>query len=143
MFRLLAAWVVAAAALTGCSGDGVVIPKGWQSLKKCNYARTIPLEELATIGQPGCNMAGTKIHFTDGSTYKVGSVGATDAWSYFAKPGDAELLSDHFEMVNWGVPGVAIAEFERDGSLRKIWATTEEAAELHSASLAEQSRDLG
>jgi hypothetical protein len=66
----------------------------------------------------------------------VGGVGATKSWSYAAVPGETEIPK-HFTMVNWGVSGVVVEEYDRRGRLTKVWATTPEVSELQRSRNAE------
>lgn len=132
MKRALSALAVSAliGPLAGCAGtDGVLIPSGAELLKPCKFGRTIEVEDLAEIGEPGCDMAGATIRFADGSTGEVGSVGAAKSWSYSVE-GEGDVIPNHFTMVNWGVPGVAVAEFDTRERLKRIWASSEEASDL-------------
>ena len=115
--------------LTGCQSTGVDVPHGWQKLELCTSARPVAVEDLRKMGAPGCNMAGTSVEFPDGSTQKVGSVGANKGWSYEASPGEATIPL-HFTMVNWGVPGIAVAEHSREGGIHTIWANSTKASDL-------------
>lgn len=74
-------------------------------------------------------MAGTTVLFPNGQAASVGAVGTTRSWSYSARDGDA-TIPNHFTMVNWGVPGIAVAEYDRAERLRTIWATSREASHL-------------
>jgi hypothetical protein len=126
-FGLIAAAVVAMVA--ACHSTGVEIPPGWQNLKPCTYKRTIPVSHLADIGKPRCNMAGTAVELPDGQSAEVGSVGATNSWGYLTKTDDAKVRH-HFTIVNWGVPGTAVAEYDERGRLHTIWASSKDAADL-------------
>jgi|EndMetStandDraft_3_1072993.scaffolds.fasta_scaffold439665_2 hypothetical protein len=127
--QLVSAGLAVAFLLTGCQSAGVTVPPGGQDLKPCAFARVIAVEDLEKIGKPGCDMAGTTIRFPDGTNGMVGSIGANKSWSYSASPGDAEIPT-HFTMVNWGVPGVAVAEHNRGGWMNTIWANSTEASDL-------------
>lgn len=132
MLRLSRSGLVAAAVVAmtaACQSAGVEIPPGWENLKPCTYKRTIPVDDLADIGRPGCNMAGTEIGFPDGHSAEVGSVGATKSWGDFTTA-DGANAPHHFTMVNWGLPGTAVAKYNDDNRLVMIWATSEDAADL-------------
>ena len=124
--------------LAGCQGQprGVTIPPGSDDLSPCPVS-DIPIDELSASGEPGCDLTGSTLTFTDETlefavgppafdgdtpTVTVPSVGAV-----FSQ-GDGsgrELL-----IVNWGVPGVAVAAIE-DRHAVAIWSTSESALELH------------
>jgi len=125
--------LVAALALTAlcaCQSSGVEIPQGYEALKPCKYGRTIEVEDLADVGKPGCNMAGTTIRFSDGSCHEVKSVGGNNSWSYLMAGDEGSTIPKQFGMVNWGVPGVAVSEFDKQERLRRIWATSKDAYNL-------------
>lgn len=121
--------LVAAALLAACHSAGVTVPPTRQSLEPCKLARVIAVEDLKELGKPGCDMAGTTIRFPDGTDAKVGPIGATKSWSYAASPGDGEIPT-HFTMVNWGEPGIAVADRAKEGWLRVIWANSTRASDL-------------
>jgi hypothetical protein len=74
-------------------------------------------------------MVGTIVEFPDGTTAKVGSIGANNSWSYEAAAGEATIPT-HFTMVNWGASGIAVAEQSRAGWIRTIWANSTKASDL-------------
>jgi hypothetical protein len=121
--------LVAVALLAACRSTGVTVPPPRQSLEPCRFARVIAVEDLKELGKPGCNMAGTTIRFPDGTNAKVGSIGANKSWSYAASDGDATIPA-HFTMVNWGAPGIAVAEYGRNKGIEEIWATSTKASDL-------------
>jgi hypothetical protein len=118
--------------VAACQSSGVDVPPGWDDLKPCSYSHPIAVEDLADIGKPGCNMAGTTVTFPDGRTAKVGSVGVTDSWGYLVT-GEAGTIPKHFTMVNWGVPGVAVSGYNTHGKVTKVWAMSKDAAALQRA----------
>lgn len=131
--RCLLMVVLASALLAGCSDysgqTSATVPPGWESLKPCNYGRTISVEEFSKIGRPGCNMKGTTIRFSNGGCYQLVSDGYS-SWGFPSSGGGDH--ADQFSMSNWGVPGVAVSEFDRKDRLRKIWATSKQAYNLQS-----------
>lgn len=124
-----AAAMVATGLLAGCASTGVTVPPQDHGLELCKSANPVVVEDLRTLGAPGCNMVGMTVEFPDGTTAKVGSVGASKSWSYDSSPGDATIPT-HFTMVNWGAPGVAVAEHSREGWIRTIWANSTKASDL-------------
>lgn len=74
-------------------------------------------------------MTGLTVRFPDGTHAKIGAIGATNSWSYDAKPGEAEIPT-HYTMVNWGTPGIAVAELNRGGWINDIWANSTKASDL-------------
>lgn len=106
----------------GDSGRGVSIPLGSEELDQC-LPRSIAVEDLREIGEPGCDLVGSSLIFPDGQSLQIYGVGEAFSSSY---SGAGE--HDHL-IVNWGIPGVGA--FTRLGNdLLGLWATSEEAERL-------------
>ena len=108
--------------LVGCTGGrGVTVPAGGDDLDACPVS-TIAIEDLAAVGEPGCDLVGSTIALDGGLTLTVGSVGST-----------ATVSSDGDEtsavLANWGVPGVGVYT-TRDGRLDRVWSTSPAAQQL-------------
>ena len=146
---VLTALVAVTLSLAGCQGQprGVAIPPGSEDLPPCSVAQ-VPIDELAAMGEPGCDLTGTSLTFADemlmfaagppaagGGTpsLTVPSVGAVFSQG---EGDDRELL-----IVNWGVPGVGVAAIE-DGRLIEIWASSDSALELQRQQLAVENVDF-
>lgn len=134
----LAACMLAAPVLTGCGESrGVTIPPGYDNLATCASSE-LPISALADEGAPGCDLEGSTITFDElegrfdvdvirTNPDGVPALTITSVGASFAQ-GDGqgrELL-----MVNWGIPGVGVALID-NGELAEIWASTDEALELH------------
>lgn len=124
-----AATVVTIALLASCASTGVIVPPQPQGFEPCKSSSPVAVENLRRLGPPGCDMVGMTVEFPDGATGKVGRVGANKSWSYDASLGDGTVPA-HFTMVNWGAPGIAVAEQSREGWIREIWANSTEASDL-------------
>jgi len=140
--RALTVMVAATLCLAGCQweGHGVVVPPGFKDLPPC-LVREIPIEELSTVGEPGCDLTGSRLLFSGETleyavgpppsqggppTLEIRSVGG--AFSQGDGRG-RELL-----ITNWGVPGVSVAAVE-DGRLLKSWVSSDAARDLLRQSL--------
>ncbi|WP_431075592.1 hypothetical protein [Microbacterium phyllosphaerae] len=97
----------------------------------------MPISALPELGAPGCDLVGSTLTFeelegrfdTEAVTYPGGipSLTITAVGATFAQ-GDGhrrELM-----MVNWGVPGVAVALID-NGQLVEVWASSDAALDLH------------
>ena len=110
--------------LLGCGGGGagVSIPPGSDAREQCP-PRSIAVEDLRAIGEPGCDLVGSSLTFPDGASLPINAVGEVFS-SSDSSDGDHEHL-----IVNWGIPGVGV--FTRDGNeLLDLWATSDEAEHL-------------
>lgn len=130
--------VIAASVLAGCwQSSGVSVPLGSDALSTCTLTE-IPVSDLSEFGAPDCDLEGSSITFDelDGRfnldsirtnpdgvpALTISTVGATTSY------GDGhgrELLT-----VNWGIPGVGVALID-NGELAEIWASTDDALDLH------------
>lgn len=115
--------------LSGCSpGETLIpqIPEGHESLEICPE-RDISVEELTSIGEPGCNLVGSTVVFPDGFTADVGAVGGitgTDAYH------DGETNPPvNYRVANFGIPGIAVSVITY-GENPEMWATSDEAMQL-------------
>lgn len=111
-------------ALVGCSGggSGVSVPPGFDGLDQCP-PRSIAVEDLRAIGEPGCDLVGSSLTFPDGVSLPIYAVGEVFSSS------DSSARDDEHLIVNWGIPGVGV--FTRDGDeLLDLWATSDEAEHL-------------
>lgn len=116
-------------AVSACApARGVSIPPGAADLDRC-LGRTILVDDLASVGEPGCDLAGSVVWTESGIRVVVQPVGITFSSSLGSNP-DFTLT-----VVNWGVPGVSATLSER-GEVVQTWATSETAADLE----AEQQR---
>jgi len=146
---LLIAVATATLCLAGCQGQarGVSISPGSEDLSTCPVAQ-IPISELSAMGEPGCDLAGTSLTFAEDTlafavgppplgggapTLTVPSVGAV-----FSQ-GDGE--GRELLIVNWGVPGVAVAALD-DGRAVQIWASSAAAKDLQLQQLAIEDVDV-
>lgn len=111
-------------AAVGCSGGGagVSVPLGSGELEQCP-PRSIAVEDLRQIGEPGCDLVGSSLIFPDGTSLPIYSVGEVFS-SASPSAGDHEHL-----IVNWGVPGVGAFTKDSD-ELLDLWATSEKAEQL-------------
>ncbi len=120
--------ILAAAGLlllvVGCSasGAGVSVPPGFDDLDQCP-PRSIAVDDLREIGEPGCNLIGSSLVFPDGVSLPVSAVGEVFS-SRNSSAGDHEHL-----IVNWGIPGVAAVTSD-GGELLDLWASSDEAEQL-------------
>lgn len=116
--------------LSGCSqGRGVTVPPGWDQLAPCPIAQ-ISIDDLSGIGEPGCDLTGSSLTFTNGSSaLTIPSVGAV--FSSGDGTGRETLI------VNWGVPGVGVATIDNH-RLIQIWASGPGALDLQKQQLALQ-----
>lgn len=111
-------------AVVGCSGGGagVSIPLGFEDLDQCP-PRSIAVEDLRAIGEPGCDLVGSSVTFPDGVSLPIYDVGEVFSSSDSSAGGHEHLI------VNWGFPGVGV--LTRDGDeLLDLWATSDEAEHL-------------
>ncbi len=111
--------------LPTCAPKGVMIPPGSDTLNPCP-AREIRVEELESIGAPGCNLQGSTIVFPDGKLMPVVAVG--EVWSAGIYT-ENETSDDKYHVTNWGVPGIAASIREESGAY-KTWATSDAARKL-------------
>lgn len=115
---------VATALLTGAlascgGGQGVTIPNGSEELTRCD-PQSISLADLATQGEPGCDLEGSSVRAADGTILSIFEVGAVRTYQ-----GDGH----EYTIVNWGVPGVGVSAVD-DGTLVDVWASTDGAEAL-------------
>lgn len=123
-FGLIVAAAGSLVALVGCGGGGadVSVPLGFEDLDQCP-PRSIAVEDLPEIGEPGCDLVGSSLTFPDGVSLPIYAVGEVFSSSH-PSAGDHEHL-----IVNWGVPGVGA--FTKDGDeLLELWATSDQAEHL-------------
>lgn len=135
--KLLLAAGALSLALTGCQGEprGVVIPPGAESLSPCGVAQ-VAIDELADLGDPGCDLAGASLTFSAGVVdWRIPSAPplVVPAVGAVFTHGDAE--GHELLVVNCGVPGVGVAALDSRGVV-EIWASTDTARELHQQQLA-------
>lgn len=111
--------------LTSCSngGNGVTIPPGYDQLDSCD-AQVFDVDDLVSVGEPGCDVAGSSLRFADGTVRPIFAVGSVSAYSHGIGSDEMEYL-----VVNWGVPGVGAA-MVKNGVLRDVWANGAEAHRL-------------
>lgn len=116
--------------LAACSTEpsGVLLPPGSESLPLCEPG-PLHVDDLATIGIPGCNLQGSALIFPDGSTVTIEEPG----WSYAVEP-HAERSDVVFTVVNWGVPGIGAAHINA-GVIQRVWATSTDALTLQREAL--------
>lgn len=108
--------------LSACGHEGVTVPPGANALTKCDV-RQIPVEELASVGEPGCDLEGSSLLFPDGTTMEISPTGNVTGHQ------DSRFEGLEFVIVNWGVPGVGAALVE-NLQLVDVWASSPEALEL-------------
>jgi hypothetical protein len=119
----LAGTVGLLSAVAGCAGGrGVNVPLGSEELDQCP-PRSIAVEDLHEIGEPGCNLVGSSLIFPDGQTLSIYGVGETFSSSY-SGAGEHDNV-----VVNWGIPGVG-AYTQLGDELVDLWATSDEAERL-------------
>lgn len=114
-----------AALLSGClakGGQGVTVPPGSDLLEQCT-PELLSAEDLASRGEPGCNLIGSSVRIPDGPTFEVREVGAV-----FSHQSSA-TGSVKFQILNWGVPGIAVSTVD-EGQLIDLWASSPKAEEL-------------
>ncbi|MEU1970957.1 hypothetical protein ABZ477_04840 [Microbacterium sp. NPDC019599] len=110
--------------IVGCSGGGagVSVPQGFDDLDQCP-PRSIPVEDLREIGEPGCDLVGSSLTFPDGVSLPIYAVGEVFS-SADSSAGNREHL-----IVNWGTPGVGALTKDGD-ELLDLWATSDKAEHL-------------
>ncbi len=125
--RLLVALPVVAMAglLSACiakGGQGVTVPAGADLLEQC-APELLSVEDLASRGEPGCDLVGSSVYIPDGPTLDVWQVGT--AFSHQS----SSTGSVEYQILNWGIPGIAVSTVD-DGRLIDLWASSAEAEEL-------------
>lgn len=113
---------VAALHLGACGSKGVVVPPGSEALSDCDVQQ-IHVGELASGGEPGCDLEGSTLLFPDGTALEIAPVGVATGYQ------DSRSEGAQLSIVNWGVPGVG-ASITEDGQLVEVWGSTSEALEL-------------
>lgn len=124
---LTAALTLAATAvlLSGClvqGGQGVTVPPGSELLEQCT-PELFSVEDLASRGEPGCDLIGSSVRIPDGPIFEVREVGA--AFSHQSSATGSVI----FQILNWGVPGIAVSAVD-GGQLIDLWASSSKAEEL-------------
>lgn len=118
-----------AGALLGClglaacaaGGAGITVPPGHERLAPCG-PRQISVDELRSIGAPGCDPQGWNLAFPDGMVIGVAAVG--DVFT------SSDPVRGHeYSVVNWGLPGVGAATI-RDGRIAETWSSSPDADDL-------------
>lgn len=102
----------------------MTVPAGGDDLDACP-ATTIAIEDLAAVGEPGCDLVGSTIALDDDLTLTVGSIGSVGSTATVSSDGDETSAV----LVNWGVPGVGVYT-TRDGRLDRVWSTSPAAEQL-------------
>ena len=109
----------------------------------------IPIGDLAAMGKPGCDLAGTSLTFADETlAFAVGPPTADGSAPTLTVPSVGAVFSQgdgdgrELLVVNWGVPGVGVAAIE-DRRLLAIWASSDSALDLQRQQLAVESVDFG
>lgn len=127
--------LISMVAVSGCGSQatGVSIPLGSESLRACKVQR-LHVEQLHTLGSPGCDLEGSSVIFPEGTALTIEAVGVNVGEQPDATA-DLELT-----MVNWGLPGVGAA-LVRNGRATDVWATSEEAMTLQRQQLHIDGRD--
>ncbi|MGC5172481.1 hypothetical protein ACLQ2Q_17740 [Microbacterium sp. DT81.1] len=129
--------------LAGCQGQarGVSIPPGFEDLPTCPVAQ-VPISELSAMGEPGCDLAGTSLTFAEdtlafavGPPPLDGGVPALTIPSVGAVFSQGDGKGRELLIVNWGVPGVAVAAID-DGRAVQMWASSAAAQDLQLQQLA-------
>ncbi|WP_460802789.1 hypothetical protein [Microbacterium sp. GXF6406] len=130
--------VAMAGVLSACiakGGQGVTVPAGAELLEQC-APELLNVEDLASIGEPGCNLIGSSVYIPDGPTLEVREVGA--AFSHQSSVNG----SVEYQILNWGVPGIAVSTVD-EGRLIDLWASSAMAEELQREQLSLGSIDGG
>lgn len=113
---------VVALHMGACGSKGVAVPPGSEVLSDCEVQQ-VDVVELASGGEPGCDLEGSSSLFPDGTTLEIAPVGIATGYQGSSSEGV------EFSIVNWGVSGVG-ASVTKDGQLVDVWASTPEALEL-------------
>ena len=125
--------VAATALLSSCAaegGRGVPVPTGAELLDQC-APETLRVEDLASRGEPGCDLIGSSVYIQDGPTLEIRGVGGASSYQ------DSSTGSVEYLMVNWGVPGIAVSVVE-EGRLIDLWASSASAEKLQRQQLSLQ-----
>ncbi|MGO1770115.1 MAG: hypothetical protein ACTHZX_09185 [Microbacterium sp.] len=126
--------VAAGLLLCGCAPEGTTEPTDDGDLETCPV-RTIAVEDLEDMGEPGCDLTGTALVFDDGVEMTIDGIGATQAQTEHV--GQTQQVDIKRVVVNWGLSGVAATKIERGEPVRS-WASTPEALELQEQHVAAQ-----
>lgn len=134
--------VIVGAAITGCgtSPQGVIVPQGADDLPMCPLTQ-LSLSELAIGGAPGCDLEGSTIGFDElegkfsfEALREINIPPSLTITAVGASFSQDDAHGRELIVVNWGVPGVAVALVD-NGRLVDIWASSSEARDLHQMTL--------
>lgn len=130
--------VAMAGLLSACvpmGGHGVTIPTGAELLERC-APELLNVEDLASRGEPGCDLIGSSVYIPEGPTLEVREVGAVISHQ------STSTGSVEYQILNWGVPGIAVSTVD-EGRLIDLWASSETAEELQRQQLSLDGIDGG
>lgn len=129
--------VCAMLALSGCAPGGVTIPPGYEELPPCPE-RVIAATELRDLGEPACDLTGSRVSFPGGTVLTIDAVGTVLTHSASAEAPQQAAQQDRaaadpsevtLTVVNWGIPGVGASLRVRD-RVHEYWASSDTAAQL-------------
>lgn len=138
LFLIAVPLVAVTGLLSSCvatGGQGVTVPTGAELLERC-APELLSVEDLASRGEPGCNLIGSSVYIPDGPTLEVRKVGA--AFSHQS----SSTGSVEYQILNWGVPGIAVSTVD-EGQLVDLWASSITAEELQRQQLSLDGIDGG
>jgi len=120
--------VIAAATwlCTACTvgGVGVDVPAGADDLAPC-AAATVAVDDLGTGPEPGCDLEGSSVRFSEAVVLSIPAVGVVEV--HEGVDGSNGLS---YYLVNWGVPGVGVATIDANDRAVGIWGSSAQAIEL-------------
>lgn len=102
------------------------IPEGYEDLERCEI-RDVSVDQLASIGEPGCDLQGSTVVFPDGYRFSVGTV-QEGAFLETRHDSDGKFQVG-YSVTNHGIPGIG-ASHRLPGADTQYWATSDLSLEL-------------